>query len=83
MSQIPEKGLIVQISVSPTLFHPKQTRKGAQCSKYRNCPLRITDGLALHLLGREPICKVLNLDSEVVGSPFKCHCYGCNALIKR
>ena len=39
MSQIPEKGLIVQISVSPTLFHPKQTRKGAQCSKYRNCPL--------------------------------------------
>jgi hypothetical protein len=39
MSQIPEKGLIVKISVSPTLFHPKQTRKGAQLPKYRNCPL--------------------------------------------
>ena len=27
------------MSVSTTLFHPRQTRKGAQCSKYRNCPL--------------------------------------------
>ena len=25
----------------------------------------------------------LNLDSKVVGSPFKCHCYYCNVLIKR
>ena len=27
------------ISVSTTLFHPRQTRKGAQCWNYRNCPL--------------------------------------------
>ena len=25
--------------VLTTLFHPRQTRKGAQCYKYRNCPL--------------------------------------------
>ena len=40
MSQIPETGPIVKISLSTTLFHPRQTRKGALCcSKYRNCPL--------------------------------------------
>ena len=32
---IPETGPIVNIWVSTTLFHPRQTRKGAQCSKYR------------------------------------------------
>ena len=42
MSQIPETGTIVNISVSNTIFHPRQTRKGAQWSKYRNCPLRMT-----------------------------------------
>ena len=39
MSQIPETGPIVTISVSTTLFNPRQTRMGAQCSKYWNCPL--------------------------------------------
>ena len=28
--------------VSTTLFHLRQTRKGAQCSKYWNCPLSLT-----------------------------------------
>ena len=39
MSQISETGQIIKISVSTTLFPPRQTRKGAQCSKYRNFPL--------------------------------------------
>ena len=39
MSQIPETGPIVKISVSTWLFHPTQPRKGPQCSKFRNCPL--------------------------------------------
>ena len=34
-----ETGPIV-FSVSTTLFHARQPRKGAQCVKYRNCPLR-------------------------------------------
>ena len=29
------------MSVLTSLFHPGQTRKGAQCSKYRTCPLTI------------------------------------------
>ena len=32
-------GPIVKISVSTTLLHPRQPRKGAQCAMYRNCPL--------------------------------------------
>ena len=39
MNQIPETGPIVKISVSTCLFHPRQPRKGPQCSKFRNCPL--------------------------------------------
>ena len=39
MSQIPETGPIAIILVSTTLFQPKQPRRGAQCSKYQNCPL--------------------------------------------
>ena len=35
-SPIPETRPIVNISVSTTLFHPRQTRKG---SEYRTCPL--------------------------------------------
>ena len=42
MRQIPETGTIVKMSVSTTLFHPRQTRKAAQCWKYWNCPLRHT-----------------------------------------
>ena len=34
-----------------------------------------------HLLGRDPTCYVVNLDSEVVGLPFKCHYCCCNTLI--
>ena len=46
MSQIPETGPIrtylpVKISVATALFHPRQTRKGPQCAKYRIRPLRI------------------------------------------
>ena len=33
---IPETGPLVKISVSTTLFHPRQTRKGPQCLKYQN-----------------------------------------------
>ena len=32
---------VCKISVSTTLFHPRQPRKGAQCVKYRNCPCPI------------------------------------------
>ena len=39
MSQLPETGPLVNISESTTLFHPRRPRKGAQCVKYRNCPL--------------------------------------------
>ena len=39
MSPIPETGPTVNISVSTTLFHPRQPRKGARCSKYPTCPL--------------------------------------------
>ena len=33
MSQIPEAGPIVKMSVSTTLFHPGQPRKGSECAK--------------------------------------------------
>ena len=55
---------IVKMLVSTTLFHPRQTRKGAQCSKYRNCPLRrdtrLKDGVQVqfpvsYTLPRTPI----------------------------
>ena len=36
MSQIPESGPIVKMSVSTFLFHPRRTRKGAQ-----SCPLSL------------------------------------------
>ena len=41
LSQILKTGPIVNILVSTTVFHPRQPRKGAQCVKYRNSPLRI------------------------------------------
>ena len=31
---------IVKILLSTTLFHPRETKQGAQCSKYRNYPLK-------------------------------------------
>ena len=40
MSQIPERGLENnKMSVSTTLFHPRQPGKGAQCVKYLTRPL--------------------------------------------
>jgi hypothetical protein len=66
VSQILETGPIFKISKLTTLFHPRQTRKGAQCSKYLNCSFKSCDICVFEYLDWHYDCALTKLSFVLI-----------------